>query len=200
MQATQRAGILAHIRVWSMLRCRAMFSAGQLADARTDAGATIEMADEIGDGSYGYINHVCLYILGRVALHTGDPAGLAQARRSATRLCQAQEPPSSQWLGAWLMALVADGNAALAVQTGVQLLDPLASGPLPASSPRMYADSAALTRILLEAGRRADAESVVVRLDGWCRAGRCPGAQHATRPRRPPAGERTPFGYLPGSA
>lgn len=51
MHAAQRAGMSAHIRIWSMLRCRAMFSAGQLADARSDAEATIEMADEIGDGS-----------------------------------------------------------------------------------------------------------------------------------------------------
>jgi hypothetical protein len=61
----------------------------------------------------------------------------------------------------------ADGDPALAAQAGVQVLDPLDSGPLSAASPRMYADSAALTRILLEAGRRADAESVVARLEGF---------------------------------
>ncbi len=44
----------------------------------------------------------------RVALYTGDPAGLARARRSAARLGQAQESPASQRLGAWLMALVGD--------------------------------------------------------------------------------------------
>ena len=38
------------------------FCSGQLADARAEAEATIEMADEIGDGSYGYINHVALYV------------------------------------------------------------------------------------------------------------------------------------------
>jgi DNA-binding CsgD family transcriptional regulator len=45
------------------------------------------------------------------------------------------------------------------------VLDPLAGGPLSATSPQTYADAAALTRILLAAGRRADAESVVVRLE-----------------------------------
>ena len=167
MQAAQRDGISANIRVWSMLRFRALFSSGQLADARAEAEATIEMADEIGDGSYGYINHVALYILGRVALHTGDPAGLAQARRSAARLGQAQESPSSQRLGAWLMALVADadGDAESAAQIGVEALDPIACGPLSTTSPRMYADSATLTRILLAAGLRADTEPVVVRLE-----------------------------------
>ena len=165
MKAAQRDGISANIRVWSMMRFRALFCAGRLADARAEAEATIEMADEIGDGSYGYINHVARYILARVALHTGDAAGLAQARRSAARLGQAQESPSSRSLGAWLMALVAEADGTLAVQAGVQALDPLASGPLSATSPWMYADSAALTRILRDAGRRADAESVVARLE-----------------------------------
>ena len=168
-QAAQRDGISARIRVWSMLRCRALFSAGQLADARAEAEAAIEMTDEIGDGSYGYINHVSLYILSSVALHTGDPAELAQARRSAARLHQAQECPSSRRLGAWLLALVADadGDADTAARAALEALDPLAGGPLPATSPQMYADSAALTRILLEAGRHADAEAVVVRLQDF---------------------------------
>jgi DNA-binding NarL/FixJ family response regulator len=167
MKAAHRDGISANIRVWSMLRCRALFCSGQLADARAEAEATIEMADEIGDGSYGYINHVALYILGRIAMHTGDPAGLTQARRSAARLGQAQESTSGQRLGAWLTALMADGTVAavLATQTGLDLLDPLGGGPLSATSPLTYADSAPLTRILLNAGRRADAELVVTRLE-----------------------------------
>jgi DNA-binding CsgD family transcriptional regulator len=168
----QRDGISANIRVWSMLRFRALFCSGQLEDARADAEATIEMADEIGDGSYGYINHVALYVLGRIALHTGDPVGLTQARRSAAQLSQARESPSGQRLGAWLNALLADadGDAVLAAQAAVQTLDPLAIGPLSATSPRMYADAATLTRILLAADRRADAESVVIRLEAFASA------------------------------
>src|SRR6185312_4276998 len=168
MQAAQRDGISANIRVWSMLRFRALFCAGRLADARAEAEATIEMADEIGDGSYGYINHVALYVLGRIALHTGDAAGLAQARRSAARLSQARESPAGQRLGAWLAALLADADGdSLAVKTPVQALDPLASGPLSTTSPQTYADTAALTRILLDSGRRADAKSVVARLEDF---------------------------------
>jgi DNA-binding CsgD family transcriptional regulator len=169
VQAAQLDGISANLRVWSMLRSRALFLSGQLTDARAEAEATIEMADEIGDGSYGYINHVALYILGRVALHTGEPAGLAQARRWAARLGQAQESLSGQRLGAWLTALIADGTvaSALEAQASLEVLDPLAGGPLSATSPRTYADSAALTRILLNAGRRADAASVVARLEDF---------------------------------
>jgi DNA-binding NarL/FixJ family response regulator len=169
MKAAQRDGISANIRVWSMLRSRALLCAGQLADARTEAEATIEMADEIGDGSYGYINHVSLYILGRVALHTGDPAGLAQARRSAARLGQAQESPSSQRVGAWLAALLADadGDGEQAARAALQVLDSLARGPLSATSPWTFADTAALTRILLDAGRRPGAEKAVTGLEGF---------------------------------
>jgi DNA-binding NarL/FixJ family response regulator len=167
MKSAQRDGISANIRVWSMMRFRALFSAGRLADAQAEAEATIEMGDEIGDGNYGYLNHLGLYILGLIALHTGDRAGLAQARRSAVRLRQAPESPYSQSLGAWLTTLLddADPTGPPATQIPIQLLDPLAVGPLSENSPRMYADAAALTRILLKSGRRAEAESVVARLE-----------------------------------
>ena len=116
------------------------------------------MADEIGDGSYGYINHVALYILGRVALHTGDATGLAQAGRTAARLRQPRESLSSQRLGGWLAALLADaggGRGRPPPAAPVQLLDPLAAGPLSTTSPLGYADAATLTRALLTpAGRR----------------------------------------------
>jgi len=169
MQAAQQAGISANIRVWSMLRFRALYCSGQLADARAEAEATIDQADVIGDGSYGYINHVGRYVLGRVALHTGDAAGLVQARRSAAWLLQARESPSSQRLGAWLMALVADadGSGGLPDQVTIEALDPLAAGTLSTSSPQLYADSAALARILVKSGRRADAKSVVARLEDF---------------------------------
>jgi DNA-binding NarL/FixJ family response regulator len=173
MRAAQQEGISANIRVWSMLRFRALYSAGQLADARAEAEATIEQADEIGDGSYGYINHAGLYILGRVAVHTGDPGGLAQARRSAAWLAQARESPSSRRLGAWLMALVAEAEGAGPLSlpqlslADVRELDPLGAGTVSTTSPQSYADSAALTRILLKAGRHADAKSVVIRLEDF---------------------------------
>ncbi|WP_165552914.1 helix-turn-helix transcriptional regulator [Kribbella speibonae] len=168
MREAQREGVESHIRNWSMIRCRAMYAAGQLADARSDAEAAIEMADEItADSSCGNLNQLCLYILGRVALHTGDPAGLVQARESAMQLMAARGCPSAQWLGGWLMALVADaeGDLRQIAPIGLEMLDPLAGGALSTSSPRMYADVAILTRILLAAGRRADAVSVVANLE-----------------------------------
>jgi hypothetical protein len=116
----QRDGLSARVRIWSMIRCRALLSAGRLADAAAEAEATIEMGDDIGDGSYGYVNHMALYVLGQVALHTGDSAGLAQARRSGTRLRAADRCSSTQRLGSWLLAMVADteGNPRRAAEAG----------------------------------------------------------------------------------
>jgi hypothetical protein len=155
-QTAQQDGLSASVRIWSMARCRALLSAGRLADAAAEAEATIEMGDDIGDGSYGYVNHMALYVLGQVALHTGDTAGLAQARRSGTRLRAADRCPATQRLGSWLLAMVAEaeGDPRRAVQAGLQVLDPLAIGPLPGTSPRTYADTADLTRILVRAGLR----------------------------------------------
>jgi DNA-binding CsgD family transcriptional regulator len=168
-RTAQRDGLSASVRIWSMIRCRALLSAGRLADAAAEAEATIEMGDDIGDGSYGYVNHMALYVLGQVALHTGDTAGLAQARRSGTRLRAADRCPATERLGSWLLAMVADaeGDPSRAAQAGVQALDPLAIGPLPGTSPRTYADTAVLTRILVRAGRRGDAALAVGRLEDF---------------------------------
>jgi DNA-binding CsgD family transcriptional regulator len=168
MKDAQRDGLSANIRVWSMLRCRALFSVGRLADARAEAEATIEMADEIGDGNYGYINHIAAHTLALVALHTGDTAGLAQARRQAGRLSRARESPSARHLGAWLSALLAHADGAtLDHLAPVEVLDPLADGQLSATSPRTYADAATLTRLLIDAGAGTDAKSVVARLEDF---------------------------------
>jgi DNA-binding CsgD family transcriptional regulator len=169
VQTAQQDGLSASVRVWSMVRCRALLAAGRLADAAAEAEATIEMGDDIGDGRYGYVNHMALYVLGQVALHTGDTAGLAQARRSGTRLRAADRCTSTRRLGSWLLAAVADaeGDPRRAGQAGAEELDPLAIGPLPGTSPRTYADTADLTRILVRAGRREDAAGAVSRLEDF---------------------------------
>ena len=92
-----------NIRVWSMLRCRARLAAGQLADARAEAEAILDMSDEIGDGSFGYLNHIASYVLGDIALRTGDPAALQTARRDAAALYGTGTAcATTKRLGAWL--------------------------------------------------------------------------------------------------
>ncbi|MGH3209467.1 MAG: hypothetical protein ACRDNO_17080, partial [Trebonia sp.] len=148
-----------NIRVWSMLRCRARLAAGQLADARAEAEAVLDMSDEIGDVSFGYLNHIAGYVLGDIALRTGDPAALQTARRDAAALYgTAGGCGTTKRLGAWLTVRL-DGGP-----TGPDLLDVLAPGYVHACSPVGHSDAVELVRLLLAAGQRPEAVSVTARL------------------------------------
>jgi DNA-binding NarL/FixJ family response regulator len=147
-------------RVWSMLRCRARLSAGQLADARAEAEATLDMSDEVGDGNFGYLNHIASYVLGDIALRTGDPAALRTARRDAAALYgTASGCGTTRRLGAWLTVRLDGGPVS------PDLLEILAPGHVHACSPVAYSDAVELVRLLLAAGQRPDAASVTVGLE-----------------------------------
>ena len=123
-----------NIRIWSMLRCRARLAAGQLADARAEAEAVLGMSDEIGDESFGYLNHIASYVLGDIALRTGDPVALRTARRDAAALYgTADGCATTQRLGAWL-------TARLGGPIGPELLDVLKPGFVHACSPLAHSD------------------------------------------------------------
>ena len=149
-----------NIRVWSMLRCRARLAAGQLADARAEAEAILDMSDEMGDGSFGYLNHIASYVLGDIALRTGDPAALQTARRDAAVLYgTADGCATTKRLGAWLTVRLDCGPI------GPDLLEVLAPGYVHACSPLGHCDAVELVRLLLAAGQRPDAASVTARLE-----------------------------------
>ena len=149
-----------NIRVWSMLRCRARLAAGQLADARAEAEAILDLSDEIGDGSSGYLNQIASYVLGDIALRTGDPAALQTAQRDAAALFgMGSGCATTKRLGAWLTVRLDGGPI------GPDLLDVLAPGYVHACSPVGHCDAAELVRLLLAAGQRADAASVTARLE-----------------------------------
>ncbi len=149
-----------NIRVWSMLRCRARLAAGQLADARAEAEAILDMSDELGDGSFGYLNHIASYVLGDIALRTGDPAALQAARRDAAVLYGTGSGcATTKRLGAWLTVRLDGGPI------GPDLLDVLAPGYVHACSPLGHCDAVELVRLLLAAGQRPDAASVTARLE-----------------------------------
>jgi DNA-binding NarL/FixJ family response regulator len=149
-----------NIRVWSMLRCRARLAAGQLADARAEAEAILDMSDEIGDGSSGYLNRLASYVLGDIALRTGAPAALRSARRDAAALYGADSGcAATKRLGAWLTVRLDGGPI------GPDLLDVLAPGYVHACSPVGHSDAVELVRLLLTAGQRLDAASVTALLE-----------------------------------
>jgi DNA-binding NarL/FixJ family response regulator len=149
-----------NIRVWTMLRCRARQAAGQLTDALAEAEAILDMSDEIGDESFGYLNHIARYVLGDIALHTGDPAALRTARRDAGALYGTSSSCSAtKRLGAWLTVRLDGGPI------GPELHGVLAPGYVHACSPVSHSDAIELVRLLLAAGQRADAASVTARLE-----------------------------------
>jgi DNA-binding CsgD family transcriptional regulator len=168
-----------NIRIWSMLRCRARLAAGYLADARAEAEAIQDMSDEIDDGSFGYLNHVASYVLGDIALRTGDPAALRTARRDAGLLYgTASGCATTKRLGGWLTARLGGGPV------GPELLDVLKPGYVHACSPLAHSDAVELVRLLLAAGQRGDAARVSVRLESGADAnpgfpGLRPAALHA---------------------
>ena len=167
-----------NIRIWSMLRCRARLAAGQLADARAEAEAILDMSDEIGDESFGYLNHIASYALGDIALRTGDPAALRTARRDAAALYGTASCATTRCLGAWLTIRL-DGGL-----IGPDLLEILAPGYVHACSPVAHSDAVELVRLLLAAGQRTDAASVTARLENGADAnpgfpGLRPAALHA---------------------
>lgn len=149
-----------NIRLWSMLRCRARLSVGQLADARAEAEAILDMSDEIGDGNFGYLNHIATYVLGDIALRTGDPVALRAVRRDAAALFgSATGCGTTRRLGAWLTVRLNGGPI------GPDLLNVLAPGYVHACSPIAHCDAVELVRLLLAAGQRSDAASVAALLE-----------------------------------
>ncbi len=150
-----------------MLRFRTMLSLGRFADASAEAEAAMEISDEMSQGGRGYINHLASYVLSCVAIHTGDSAGLATARRAVMEM---ERVPASQGrarqLAAWMTAKLdaAQGDFSRVKLLDVALLDPLIKGVPNVSSPRRYADQPELVRILLAADRDTDASGVAERL------------------------------------
>ncbi len=151
---------LKNIRIWAMLRCRARLSVGQLADARAEAEAILDMSDELGDENFGYLNHIASYVIGDIALRTGEPAALQAARRNAVAMHHTTTGCGvTRRLGAWLTIRIDGGPI------GPDVLDVLAPGRVHASSPIAHSDAAELVRLLLAAGQRSDAASVAALLE-----------------------------------
>jgi len=159
-------GITANVRIWSMLRCRALLDQGNLGDARAEAEAVLAMSDEIGAGARGYINRVALYVATVCAAYDGEPPALESSRAGARDLISVADCRASRSLGAWMLALLngADGGDGGSTRIDAEVVDPLVRGPILASEPRSYADQPRLVRLLLLNDQEEDAASVSERL------------------------------------
>ncbi|WP_073839799.1 helix-turn-helix transcriptional regulator [Micromonospora sp. CB01531] len=151
VRSAQHSGQAALLRMWGMVRCRIYLDTGRLADARAEAEAVLAMADELGPGNFDDVT--ARYVLGRVALHTGDETGLTQAREVAGVMMGA-EAGEIRRAGAWLAAQAAAatgdhaGMAALTAKAEQTYFRPTPVLPFPPDP----ADEPALVRMVLQAG------------------------------------------------
>ncbi|GAA2215826.1 LuxR family transcriptional regulator [Nonomuraea monospora] len=159
VRAAQHYGQANLLRLWGMVRCRVYLDAGRLGDARAEAEAVLAMSDELGPGNFDDVT--ARYVLGRIALHTGDPAELARGRAFAAAIME-DEAGQIRRAGAWLAAQFAadSGDHTTAMELTAE---GARTYYLPASTlscPADPADEPVLVRLALQAGDRARATLV----------------------------------------
>lgn len=147
------------LRLWCMARCRIYLDAGRLSDARAEAEAVLTMSDELGPGNFDDVT--ARYVLGRVALHTGDPRELARGRESADAIMRV-EAGQIRRAGAWLAAQAAadGGDHARAMELTAEGAGSYYRPTSSLSCPGDPADEVALVRMALRAGDSARATLV----------------------------------------
>ncbi|MET0897869.1 MAG: LuxR C-terminal-related transcriptional regulator [Mycobacterium sp.] len=101
-------GHAALIRMTTMMRSRVLMEAGRFDDALAEAESALEMGQELGSQNFAVIT--ALTTLGRIAIHTGDPAGLARAATTAQSMID-DDTPLVVRTGHWHHALLAESVA-----------------------------------------------------------------------------------------
>jgi DNA-binding NarL/FixJ family response regulator len=144
------------LRLWCTARCRIYLDAGRLGDARAEAEAVLAMSDELGPGNFDDIT--ARYVLGRVALHTGDPEELARGEEFAVSIMRV-EAGQIRRAGAWLAAQAAaeGGDHARAMELTTEAAGSYRRPACALSCPADPADEVALVRLALRAGDRGRA-------------------------------------------
>ncbi|WP_260478445.1 AAA family ATPase [Nonomuraea sp. WAC 01424] len=155
----QHHGQAGMLRTLGMARCRIYLDAGRLSDARAEAEAVLAMSDELGPGNFDDVS--ARYVLGRVALHTGDPRELARGRKFAESIMEV-EAGQIRRAGAWLAAQVAadGGDHVLAMELTTEAAAAYHRPTSSLASPPDPADEPILVRLALRAGDRARATLV----------------------------------------
>ncbi|XVV12623.1 LuxR C-terminal-related transcriptional regulator [Actinoplanes sp. CA-131856] len=145
-----RSGQPMLLRLWSMTRCRLLLGAGRLDEALAEAEAVLAMSDDLGPGNFAEVT--AHYVLGRVAVHTGDPHLRERGTTYANRM-RADEAPLVRRVGAWLAAQLGDVEA-----TAEAEFDRPVS---PLLSPIEPTDEPAYVALTLQAGFRDRAAKAV---------------------------------------
>jgi DNA-binding CsgD family transcriptional regulator/tetratricopeptide (TPR) repeat protein len=151
----RREGRAADLRLWATTRCRLLFDAGKLCDAREAAEALLAGDGDAGDD----VGSTALYALARIAVHTGD-------RRQARAVVDASERIRTaptvrvRSIGRLFTGLVAEseGDFAAAMEILAPAYDALDGAEPALASPEDPTDEPRLVRIALHVGDRERAE------------------------------------------
>ena len=159
LRAAQREGRAPGVRLWLECRSAVLLAAGRLSDARAEAEAVLETVDELGPG--GSAMNQCAFVLGCVALHTGDGRALGDAAAAARRM-RLDDSVSIRRGGDWLAARIADGEGdpARAMELLADTFAGLGELAPTLHTPQDPFEIVALLRIALRAGAREHAGTV----------------------------------------
>ncbi|MFB7894275.1 LuxR C-terminal-related transcriptional regulator [Microbacterium sp. NPDC056044] len=149
--------------LWMTVRCRALYDAGRLEDARIQAETVMTLAEDLPLGDFaGATAGVVAF---RVALHLGDGEALRAARPVVVGLA---EGASVTKAGRWTLAIEAidenrlDDAMTLSALSRASLGDPVP----PMTTPSDFADDLTLADLLVRVGDTAGAATVVDRAAG----------------------------------
>jgi hypothetical protein len=147
-------------QLWSVAAARLLLTAGRLREARAAARCSLHTVE--GTAAPDLAGFAAYVVLARVALSTGDPAGLTEAALSVTRMC-ASPLADVAAAGGWLDLLLQDARSP-------ELAEPAAPARTtrpPArpttwfgAAPDVWED-ARHARALMRAGHRAAAEELL---------------------------------------
>jgi DNA-binding CsgD family transcriptional regulator len=158
MQRAQQDGRADAQALWLLARCRLLYDAGRLTDARAEAEALLATATDLGVGNFGEVT--ALYVLARVAVRTGDRRGARAAVDAGAGLGD-DASAISRCLARLAAGVVADsdGDPEGAVEVLAPAYDALAGDQPVLAIPEDPTDQPWLVRVALRAGHREKAET-----------------------------------------
>ncbi|OKI44014.1 hypothetical protein A6A27_38645 [Micromonospora sp. CB01531] len=161
LRAAQQHGQAAGLCFWSMNRTRVLLDAGRLADARAEADGVLAMVDDLGARNFAEVT--ALYVLGRIAIHTGDRDGIRRCTTDGERMMR-DEAPVIRRAGAWMAALAADseGDFARVLELTEEAAETFDLPDPSLGMPLDPADEVVFARVALRAGDRERAERAVL--------------------------------------
>jgi DNA-binding CsgD family transcriptional regulator/tetratricopeptide (TPR) repeat protein len=164
LRSAQRDGRVADVRAWLACRSTVLLTAGRLSDARAGAEALMATADGLGPGAVA--TNTAGYLLGRVALHTGDRAAVERAA-AAARAMRADASISLRRTGEWLAALIAHADGDTERAMGILGPAVAALGRLAPTlnTPQDPFELMSLLRLARDAGEPAQAKAIAEEIE-----------------------------------